>query len=1296
MGILCKRQKEENVPPIFAERKAVHGEMQRRPASARGAVVRGILAYLFAALTVQVISQPGERCAIEDLSVEVESTSISPLDNRVAINVGVEYASVVPSEARNFVVLEHSCRSAGNVGTTSKLIPSSAGRLRFKCVVQVDVLCSSNNVVVTTTAKVPDNEFSLGCEQFAQATTTVCGVDGSGGLPSSTPREPCPIDTLHIATPTVGRDAKSLYDLTVGVGVQLVTTTALDEFLHRIKLKNYCLFNDEPGKITPATLVGHGIQFECTVWTEFPFDCSGNLLDFGVEAYVTGTAGIPVDGCAVKKTMKLAICLDRSTGKGVAREPGGVMLQQPQLGRSFPPPLECQTELPSIDLLQVQGDPGNQFKATLDVASEFSGTRHGLVEALHFCSINGKPGLVENHPGHSGESLFSCTVETTWPFHCGSNFIEFWTQVIDRRQIPPCVKNAGKRFSYCLDSRTRATHVLGLQAIQFPTVRDTSFFGILLDGNRLGATAQSNQGAAVATCPSTTLHVEVGEGRLNSTQDVQSFVLGLVVYAPEASALTTTCTLNGIPGVTSQPALAQGGFSFTCTVSPRFPSACQGNMVDVFVETTPRSGVVATCKQRGSVRVSLCLNPLLSGVRIVEILDVPESLFGRSRFPHLSDANPWELHTETGKGHYESGRFGYRRRENAQWKDFGADWDWGSTRGQARNAFQKGVYRRKPLDSKWHGFSDPKSKHFHDNSRDESLWGYRQDGAFSTIPDCAFEEGGLDITIQQVQRDPADKNMVILDIVLLRQEIDVKTPTPRFECSLNGHRGTLTDPTRTGVGFSYVCTVLSLNPFQCGSNEIVVTGESIEKGELPAKCSPHKRKVYTFCLDSKTEEAKISETSEEHSSGHPNKLKSKRWGVRDSRGWSSDQGCAVRGEVAVDLLGSVWDGRSNRATLRLLIRYDQGAEPNRIIQDELTDIRYIHVEIHEKTLSSRYESYTQFVGPRTQRAFFAGRNAACDRRAGRLVSLCVNSETQRALILTSKLVQFDENSKRNTCLVSELDTEITKVEEKRQTEFLPLLTVSISVKYAFRQTKHREWHDIHIDGLDPIRDVKCACQSKGVRGATGGITAMPNGFKFTCTVPLRDNFNCLTSEIKSMIYLSEDFARVAGGHECSKTYSLMSTTYCMQPTCRFYAVDMGYSGQFGLVTDAPTARILLLCSHPVEVCKDCFVVTGPQFASVNHLQLGNDGLTTYYLYFSWEDTYRGPVSVSVESVRSRQGCSLELPGAASVSATHPECTREKITRVGPVKDLRFNVVNRGQVLVKTMGYETKNGCGDRC
>lgn len=321
-------------------------------------------------------------------------------------------------------------------------------------------------------------------------------------------------------------------------------------------------------------------------------------------------------------------------------------------------------------------------------------------------------------------------------------------------------------------------------------------------------------------------------------------------------------------------------------------------------------------------------------------------------------------------------------------------------------------------------------------------------------------------------------------------------------------------------------------------------------------------------------------------------------------------------------------------------------------------------------------------------------NPACNKKATRRISFCIDATTNRPRVLASQITSNWHHGHGKQCSVESIEGMALGVQEIHQPGELPLLAAKVSVNYTFERSGMRRIHG--IDSLDPLRDIKCACHGNGDQGSINGLKLMPSGMEFTCSILLNDRFECLNNDVQSITYLSHFYSLVAGGLACSETYTILTSHYCQQPACRLYAVDMGYHSQAGLLTDNNVARILLYCTHQVEICVDCIVVQGPRFAVVEHLQVANDGLPTYYIYLIWEQFYRGPVAVSVESSRQRPGCSLNLQKIESVLAVNPSCTRERVATVGPVRDLLFSVVNMGQVLTKTFGYETRKGCGSRC
>lgn len=53
----------------------------------------------------------------------------------------------------------------------------------------------------------------------------------------------------------------------------------------------------------------------------------------------------------------------------------------------------------------------------------------------------------------------------------------------------------------------------------------------------------------------------------------------------------------------------------------------------------------------------------------------------------------------------------------------------------------------------------------------------------------------------------------------------------------------------------------------------------------------------------------------------------------------------------------------------------------------------------------------------------------------------------------------------------------------------------------------------------------------------------------------------------------------------------------------------------------------------VGVCGDCFSVAGPANASVDFFSYAAQANSTYQLSASWEPSYRGPITISLEPQR---------------------------------------------------------------
>ena len=82
------------------------------------------------------------------------------------------------------------------------------------------------------------------------------------------------------------------------------------------------------------------------------------------------------------------------------------------------------------------------------------------------------------------------------------------------------------------------------------------------------------------------------------------------------------------------------------------------------------------------------------------------------------------------------------------------------------------------------------------------------------------------------------------------------------------------------------------------------------------------------------------------------------------------------------------------------------------------------------------------------------------------------------------------------------------------------------------------------------------------------------------------------------------------------------------------AVNMAYRGQQGLVTGSSEALLLLYCNIAIKPCGNCFQVHGPALSNVEVLQSSSNPVGLQYtVLVSWQSTYQGSVSVSIDQSR---------------------------------------------------------------
>ena len=78
---------------------------------------------------------------------------------------------------------------------------------------------------------------------------------------------------------------------------------------------------------------------------------------------------------------------------------------------------------------------------------------------------------------------------------------------------------------------------------------------------------------------------------------------------------------------------------------------------------------------------------------------------------------------------------------------------------------------------------------------------------------------------------------------------------------------------------------------------------------------------------------------------------------------------------------------------------------------------------------------------------------------------------------------------------------------------------------------------------------------------------------------------------------------------------------------------MAGSDVSGLVTDATTALLHLRCSHPVDACEDCILLSGPESPEVLSFQPLREAAHSFEIRIGWEEGYRGPVTLDLEASR---------------------------------------------------------------
>lgn len=619
-----------------------------------------------------------------------------------------------------------------------------------------------------------------------------------------------------VAVLQVLRDPRKISKIRVDITISITPPTAA---IDQLSFSHQCLLNGHPGKATPVNVFEHIAEFSCEVHASFPFDCTGNVLEVGVEAAMEGNLQ-----CRSQSNLQVGICLDHQTGNGLI-QPLGV--QESVLPSPHPSPFQCNTVLPTIELLQIQPDDADIFVAILDAAVDSPQSQLAHIQIIHSCSSNGQPGILSTlKRGHKAANVFSCTLRIAWPYSCESNFIEFGAEITDTSQVPPCTMYAGKRFSYCLDSRNGAVQVLGTQDVVFPVVRAQQTGTLGYNSLHTPPHPFTSYNTQVPQCPVEDLVIEIIQLRTVEQQDA-GFVLNAVVRTLEGATVQPQCFINGISGRATLGQQTSNAAEIICEVVAVDPFSCGENLVSVFVNAAIHTSFTV-CRQSGGLQISICLTAARQ-LRVFEQLEISRA----------SILQPFIISGQLGLSFFRSDQYrdGYSHHspsfQAGKWRDQKSSGHPVSSYGNQQPSFQ-----HKSYSYQFSGIDDGSSAQARRRGLLEIPYPHHdgffyQKSSYSShhgphLPACADVNSGLEISVQQVQPDPRNFNLVTIDaLIITGGDSQAGQGQPIFGCSLDGRDGTVSSITSVTTGVGFVCTVETHNPFSCEVNIVRLFAQGV-------------------------------------------------------------------------------------------------------------------------------------------------------------------------------------------------------------------------------------------------------------------------------------------------------------------------------------------------------------------------------------------------------------------------------------------------------------------------------------
>lgn len=441
----------------------------------------------------------------------------------------------------------------------------------------------------------------------------------------------------------------------------------------------------------------------------------------------------------------------------------------------------------------------------------------------------------------------------------------------------------------------------------------------------------------------------------------------------------------------------------------------------------------------------------------------------------------------------------------------------------------------------------------------------------SELPPCAIQEFNVDF--QEPLPSPKNPKIVRFPLMTTFKAPDNTSSVPQYirSCSVGVKPGAIVDE-RTEDGVSmFDCEVEFEDETDCSRNTVVVQSTVTVHGDKnTSQCSRNTERMLKYCVEKKKpvppapKKCAIDQFDLSVLAVEP---------VNESGSFMGIEVSASYGGAGLKS-SEVDEDFEFKCTVGTGEKKKKGEITNRkFVKGQVTFTCEVEITDRSKCSSNIIEIEGEMK--------HIGANSTCSKIAQVQTVYCVD-ETNPPPV--------PEPEEEDNCILKNLVVAVVSVDPVEEDPFGSHVDALVRISYESNEPK---W--------EKELEFRYSCNVNGHRGITTGLTPTEDGFLFTCRFSIYDSYDSLENviQVRASADLRWNRKLFCGHKEVVTTYH-----HCSKPECSFFPINLSYEGSWGLVTDDDFVDVGMLCSHPVDMCPDCFQVW-PCFSVYPYLPCSN-------------------------------------------------------------------------------------------